>query len=281
MKTLGLFVVAIGFSSPAFAQQVPQQAYYLGVGGSANIVNFSDQKVSATGISNVYSTATGAFESSGTASGPPAVVGLDGNTSIAPVVQAGYFQHFGASPWLWGAKASYAYINDASTSRPFDIPQYGSYGSTPFIGNAIARSYQASLVQQFAFVPYLGYSFDRTYIYLGGGPTVSQMNTKLTDLVGFADINGTHTNISGTPQSFSSSKWVIGGEASLGATVFLTQSWFLDFNYTLGFSGTSNASYYSTFKNVNGARTYEGQLIGSSSGSDFTQAFAVTLNRAF
>jgi len=43
----------------------------------------------------------------------------------------------------------------------------------------------------------------------------------------------------------------------------------------------SNASYSSTFKNVNGARTYEGQLIGSSSGSDFTQAFAVTLNRAF
>ena len=63
--------------------------------------------------------------------------------------------------------------------------------------------------------------------------------------------------------------------------VFLTSSWFLDFNYTLGFTGTSNASYYSSFKTVSSARTYEGQLIGSSSGSDMSQAFAVTLNRAF
>lgn len=277
-----LLMVVVGLSHPALAQGVPKKAFYVGLGGSANVTNFSDQSITAIGVSNASNTTTGAHVASGSAGGPPISLGLDSNTSFSPVVQAGYFQQIMDTRWLWGAKFSYSYVHSKSTSDRFLIPQFGSFGTTSFTGNAVARSFQAGVDHQVSFIPYVGYSFDRSYIYLGAGPTMSRVKTRIDDLIGFADINGARTDISGTAQNFSSAGWVLGGAVTLGTTYFLDQSWFLDFNYTYGATRKKTASYYSTFLNVNPTNntTYNGSLIGNSVGSSSTQSFAITINRA-
>jgi hypothetical protein len=73
------------------------------------------------------------------------------------------------------------------------------------------------------------------------------VNTKINDLIGFADINGARTDVSGTAQTFSSSGLVLGGAVQIGMTYFLEQSWFLDVNYTYGAPASKTASYFSTF----------------------------------
>ena len=277
-----ILVVAVGFSNVAQAQTVPKKAFYVGLGGGASVTNFSDQSITAIGTSNASNATTGAHIASGSAGGPPINLGLDSDTSFSPVVQAGYFQQIMDTRWLWGAKASYSYVHANSTSSRFRVPQFGSFGTTSFTGNAIARSFQAGVDHQMSFIPYVGYSFDRSYVYVGAGPTISRVKTKINDLVGFADINGDRTDISGSPQSFSSAGWVLGGAVTIGTTYFLSQSWFLDFNYTYGATKRKTASYYSTFVNVNtGSNTmYEGGLIGNSVGSSTTQSFAVSINWA-
>jgi opacity protein-like surface antigen len=282
MKKLCILMVAVSFSGPAFAQAVPKKAFYIGLGGGANVTNFSDQSITAIGVSNASNTTTGAHVASGSAGGPPINLGLDSDTSFSPVVQAGYFQQIMDTRWLWGAKFSYSYVHSKSTSNAFLIPQFGSFGATAFTGNAVARSFQAGVDHQLAFIPYVGYLFDRSYIYLGVGPTMSRVKTRIDDLIGFADINGSRTDISGTAQTFTSGGWIVGGAVTIGTTYFLDQSWFLDFNYTYGATAKKTASYYSTFLNVNpnNNTTYNGSLIGNSVGSSSTQSFAVTINKA-
>lgn len=272
---------AVCAAGQAGAQSVPNSAFFAGVGVGGNATNFSSQSIAATGTSTVYNTASGAKESSGSAGGPPINVTPDSANSFIPSAQLGYFQHFSGTPWLWGGKLTYAYTNASSTTGALRIPQYGSFGTTPFTGNAIARSFEASVNQRFALVPYVGYSFDKIYVYAGAGPTWSQIGTKVNDLVGFADIDGKHTDISGAPQSFSSSKWVFGGTAVVGLTYFFNASWFLDANYSFVATQSSDANYSSTFVNVSNPSTYTGSLIGSSTGSSTSQSFIIAVNRAF
>jgi opacity protein-like surface antigen len=180
-----------------------------------------------------------------------------------------------------GGKFSYSYLDSSSSSSTFLIPQYGSFDGTPFTRNAVTRSFQATVDQQIALIPYLGYSFEKSFIYFGGGPTLTRVKTEVNDLVGFADINGVRTDISGPAQSFSSSEWVYGGAITMGTTYFLDQSWFVDINYTFSATQNSTANYYSTFDHVDGSTTYKGELIGSSEGSTTTQSVGVSINKAF
>jgi hypothetical protein len=86
---------------------VPNSAFFLGLGASANWIHFTDQHVYAIGTSNVYS--DGILVASGSAQGPTNI-GMNGGFAFAPSFQGGYFQRFGASDWLWGAKLSYNYL---------------------------------------------------------------------------------------------------------------------------------------------------------------------------
>src|SRR5271170_101470 len=119
--------------------------------------------------------------------------------------------------WLFGHNCEYS---------EFSIPQSGAFVSpatnlsTPFTGNAVVRSYQTVINHQIALTPFIGRSFDASFVYFGVGPTLSQTQTNLSGLVGFADINGAHTDVTGAPQNFSSSSWVFGGAAVVGATYF-------------------------------------------------------------
>jgi hypothetical protein len=132
-------------------------------------------------------------------------------------------------------------------------------------------------------VPFIGRSFERSFVYIGAGPTLSQTETKLNGLIGFADINGNRTDVSGSPVDFASTSWVFGGAGMVGATYFFDASWFVDFNYMAVVTAKHTSNYYSPFYNPNGTggSTVVGTLIGSTTSRVITQAVAVTINKAF
>jgi hypothetical protein len=262
---------------------VPNSGAYIGLGLGLNSTQFKGQMLEATGISNVTNTSTGAFVSSGTAGGPPVGISMPTANGISPVIQGGYFQKLQGADYLWGVKFSYGYLGGATATNAFiRVPQYGAYSNgTPFTGNAIASAYQKTTNHQFSLIPYFGQSFDRGTVYFGVGPTLSQVDTKINNLVGFADLNGVRADISGSPQNFSASQWAWGGALVLGGTYYIDKSWFLDLSYTINMTQNKTASYYSTFNNPSSPNTYSGSLIGSSTGTATTQSIMLTINRQF
>jgi len=275
-------------SSNASAQSsstslVPNSGAYIGLGLGLNATQFKGQMLEATGISNVTNTATGAFVSSGTAGGPPVGIDMPTANGISPMLQGGYFQKLQGSDYLLGVKFSYGYLGGTTSTNDYiRVPQYGAYSNgTPFTGNAIASSYQKTINHQFSLIPYFGKSFDRGTVYFGVGPTLSQVDTKINNLVGFADLNGVRTDISGAPQNFSASQWMWGGALVLGGTFYIDKSWFLDLSYTINMTQNKTASYYSTFNNPSSPNTYSGSLIGNSTGTATTQSILLTINRQF
>lgn len=262
---------------------VPNAGVHFGLGLNLNSTAFKGQELEATGISDVTNTSTGAFVNAGTAGGPPVGIDMANANGVSPTLQLGYFQKLKDSNYLWGIKFSYSYLGGTTATNDYiRVPQYGSYSNgTPFTGNAIASSYQKTINHQFALIPYFGQAFDRGTIYAGIGPTFSQVSTKINNLVGFADINGNRTDISGTPQNFSASQWVWGGAVMLGGTYYLDKSWFLDFSYTYSMTQNKTASYNSTFYNPSSPNTYSGSLIGSSTGTATVQSVTLTINKVF
>ena len=168
---------------------VPNSAFFLGLGASANWTNFGHQHVYAIGTSNVFT--DGVLSASGSAQGPTNIH-MEDRFAFAPSFQGGYFQRFGASDWLWGAKLSYNYLGATSTNYNSIIPQFGTYTTianptpVPFSGPAYVRAAQTSLLQEIDLIPFLGHVFGQSYVYAGGGPTLSQTRTRLNGLVGFA-----------------------------------------------------------------------------------------------
>ena len=262
---------------------VPTSGAYLGLGFNANSMQFNGQDVTATGTSVVTNTSTLAPVSSGTAGGP--AVGIDINTvnAYSPSIQAGYFEKFQNSSYLWGAKFTYSYLGGNTATNDFiRIPQYGEYANgNLFTGNAIASSYQKTIKHQMSFIPYLGQAFEKSTVYFGAGPTLSQVNTKINNLVGFADLNGDRTDISGVAQNFADTKWVLGAVAMLGGTYYLNESLFLDLNYSYSMTQNKTSNYYSTFHNVSSPNTYDGELIGSSTGTATVQSVGISINKLF
>jgi opacity protein-like surface antigen len=261
---------------------VPNSAFFLGLGGSANWIHFTDQHVYAIGTSDVF--VDGILSASGSAQGPNKI-GMDGRFAFAPSFQGGYFQRFGASDWLWGAKLSYNYLGATSTNYNSIIPQFGTFTTiehptpVPFSGPAYVRASQTSLLQEIDFVPFLGRAFGQSYVYAGGGPTLSQTRTRLNGLVGFALVDGGIEDQSGAPQDFSSSSWLVGGAATVGVTYFFTPTWFLDLNYTYAFTQGHTSTFASPF--IDHSSTSVGTLVGNSAWTAQTQRVGLTINKAF
>jgi len=268
------------------ASIVPESAFFVGLGGSYNSASFGTQDVYAVGTSNVFQ--NGALVQTGSAAGP-GTVQMGSETKFAPSVQGGYFRKFSGSDWLWGFRFAYSNLAASSAVRNVLIPQAGSNTTvpggvtTPFTGTAFVRSYQTTIEHQIAFMPFIGHSFEKSFVYLGAGPTLSRTRTNVNGLVGFANIIGVPSDISGAPVDFTGSGWVYGGAATVGATYFLSPSWFLDFSYSYAMTAKQTFNYSSPFTNPNGVMntTIVGTLVGNSSGRVITQGVTATLNKAF
>jgi opacity protein-like surface antigen len=208
-----------------------------------------------------------------------------------------YFQYIDNSNLLFGANYSYSYLHSRSSTPNATIPQWGSstigdgyllnlfgldgkrVGAT---GNALASSYQVSINHQMQLIPFVGYGFLNGFFYLGGGPSLSQVQTNVINLIGFAQMRGEPTDQSGAAQNFLGNHWMFGGAASAGLTYFLTTNWYLDLNYTYSQSRTPTSNYWSTFYNPVSSRVFlAGTLTGNSYGSITSHSFTATMNYAF
>jgi len=291
---------AIGFSligSQAFAadltpapQQevqagVPHSAISFGVGGNLNYSVYGKQYVYALGTGS-YLDQRGNTLASGFAQGP-LTVGMGSQVRLAPTAQLKYFRYLGDSNWVGGANFSYSYTDSSVTTHHGFIPQWGQsvlFNGTvlPAAGNAYMHSYQARLNHQLQWTPFLGYGFSKGFVYVGAGPSFSQVQTKIYNLIGFAQVGGEPTNQSGAPQNFSGSNWVWGAAITAGGTYFLTRNWYLDFNYTYSQPRTPTNFYASTFRNPTNERIYlAGTLQGNSAGTQTSHSFVATLNWAY
>jgi hypothetical protein len=281
-------LASLGFATGAWSQTVPQSGFYIGAGGGFSSTDVGHQDVYAVGTSDVLNP-SGRVIQTGRADGPPVPVSMNTRSNLAPSAQAGYFRHFSNSNWLWGAKASYSRPNSTSTTRNALIPQFGSFttvpagASTAFTGNALIISAQTTLVQQMGLTPFIGRSFDRSMVYFGAGPTRSQLRTHENGVIGFADLNGTRTDVSGAPQNFSSVNWTYGAAATVGGAYFLDKSWMLDVSYTYAQTKRQTGNFSGTFSNPNGAggNTLAGTLVGTSTWRAKNQTISATINWLF
>ncbi|PQO27778.1 hypothetical protein [Blastopirellula marina] len=274
---------------------VPRSAFYFGLGTNYNSVNIGNQDVIAIGTSDVIS--SGTTIATGMADGPDDATGgtpifMDAQLNFSPSVELGYFRHFeGSEHRLWGLKFTNDYLGTSSVNRDIRLPQVGQFtyasdplNPVPFTGNAVATSIRTDIVDQLAFRPYLGHSFESGFVYIGGGPTLTNMRTEITDLVGFADINGTRGDISGAPQDFSDSGWVWGGSVEVGVTHFFCQSWFLECSCVFGITANHQFNFDSTFSNPDPSdptQVKAGTLVGSSTWQGITQSIGIRLCKTF
>ncbi len=272
---------------PAPDSLVPQSAFFAGVGGGWDSVNFGNQNVYGKGTSFTPPTGGHITPQIGSAAGSTGL-DLDTQTALAPTVQAGYFQHFSGTPWMWGGKFSYSYLGIGSARSGLLIPQSGGFTQdgqfTPFVGNYLVQSYRQTIVQQISFVPFLGRSFERSYLYLGAGPTAAQTKTSIESITGFEAVVPFPTSPTGIGQgsNYSTSQWLWGGIAMVGATYFFDRTWFLDVNYSYAMTGTKSSNWGGPWSDMTltGA-TRTGTNMGISSGSVSTQATTVSINAAF
>lgn len=267
--------------APPEDSYVPRAAFYAGVGAGFSSINFSQQNIFAQGVSNVFQ--NGALVASGQAGGP-ADATLNGQTGFSPSVQAGYYQHFSGTEWLWGVKFAYTSLGITSTDQNVIVPQVGSFTSaTPdtFTGNVVVRSFQNTINHQLTFIPFVGRSFDRSFFYFGAGPSLTQTHTRLNGVIGFADLNAGHANITGTPSNFSSTQWALGGAATFGMTYFLDRSWFIDLSYTYSMTENRTENWKGPFASSSQGYDDVGILSGNYSGRVITQSVQVSINRAF
>jgi len=284
LLTVSTLASAADLPPPPLASDMTRAGFFIGLGGGFNSIKF-DQQLFAAGVSNVFSGST--LIAFGQAGGPANPFN-DTKTTFAPEAQAGYFSHFANSSWFWGAKLRYKYLGTTSTDQLVDSPQTGSFtntgaapAATSFTGNVVIQSSQLRIDHELAFLAFLGHSFGNTNAYLGAGPALFGTKSFINHAVGFADINGTHVDITGTAVNYSASNWVWGPAGQIGMTYWFGPTWFLDFNYTYAFSTRYRNTYSSPFASSTQGFVDTGTLFVSTSQSVTTQAFAVSINMAF
>ena len=123
-------------------------------------------------------------------------------------------------------------------------------------------------------------------MYLGVGPTTVQTKTLIEDITGFENVEvipTTPTGI-GLGEKYSTTQWLYGGVAMLGATYFIDPTWFVDLSYTYSMTGTKTSSWGGPWTDTDISRsnvTRTGTNTGTSSGSVSTQALVISINKAF
>jgi len=284
-----MLCVAVCFSAMPLAVQaqeapkglMPANGVFAGAGGAWNGATFPNQDIYGYGISEIY-TILHIHVADGAAAGN-AYPKLGSDSSVSPVLQLGFYRSVEGTPWVWGAKFSYNQVGVSGSQENVLIPQAGGYDGLitgTFTGNYLLRSYDVSLNNQFALVPFLGYSFGNGFIYGGAGPTLSRITSNMNGLIGFAELDHRYA-VSGAPVSFSASNWVWGGTAVAGITYFFARNWFLDLNYSYTASTTVTNSFSNRFDTVYPTVEFKGLSAGTYSGTVNNQALALTINYVF
>jgi opacity protein-like surface antigen len=295
-SVIGLFSLPAVAQEPVQLQQpqvqeaesqdlVPVSGFYGGVGVGAAISNYGSQYVYNKGISQTYK--NGALTSTGVADGP-AIPNpyLPATGSVVPTAQLGYFSKLKNSPWLWGAKFTYSYLGTSSTPQVLAIPQAGSSTDTASssFGGTSYDTYSIRANSQFALMPFIGKSFKRGFVYGGAGVALTQVQTSLNNVVGYATFDGVNTNVSGAPQNFSASQWAYGVAATAGVTYFLSKSIFLDLSYTFSKPNASTVYVAQPFSNPASdpsSASFYGTLNGSATSNIATNVIVLTINTRF
>jgi len=281
-------MMSVGSGMTMDKSVVPQSAFFGGLGGGWSSGSFANQTVYGRGTS--YSPPYGLNTAQvGSAAGSTGLQ-LDSKSALSPLIQVGYFQHFSDRQCIRGGKLSYSYLGVGSAKSQQQIPQAGGFTEngayTPFTGNYLVQSYRQTINQQLSLTPLIGRSFERSFVYLGVGPTTAQTKTSIENITGFesaAVIPTTPTGI-GLGEKYSTTQWLFGGVAMLGATYFIDPTWFMDISYTYSITGTKTSGWGGPWTDTDIARSYvsrSGTNTGTSSGSVNIQAFVITINKAF
>lgn len=283
-----ILALAAGPAIAADTSMVPQSAFFGGLGGSWNTGGFAHQHVYGKGTSDSPSYGIHTAQI-GSAAGSIGLV-LDSQSALAPQIQAGYFQHFSDNHWIRGGKFSYSYLGFGSAKSDLQIPQAGGFtedGSyTPFTGNYLVQSYRQTINHQLSLIPLVGRSFERSAVYFGVGPTAVQTKTLIENITGYenvAVITTTPTGV-GLGEKYTTSQWLYGGVAMLGATYFIDPTWFVDVSYSYSMTGTTTSGWGGSWTDTDINRSKvsrTGTNTGTSSGSVTVQALAISINKTF
>ncbi len=263
----------------------PETSIFLGIGLGISSVSYDTQYVYNLGLSRIYK--NDELVAIGGADGP-AIPDPTFSTSksLAPAGQIGFYSRYKNSNWIYGAKATYSFLNSYSNRKVLAIPQYGTStdpSANSFDGTSY-NTYSIDAKNQFTFMPFIGRKYSEGYFYAGAGLGLTDVQVNVDDVVGYALLNGVETDISGEAQNFSDSKLGFGVALSAGVTYFLNNSLFLDLNYTYSRPNVAELDIASPYKNpAEGANElgFAGTLIGSATRDISTNTVLLTLNWAF
>ena len=167
------------------------------------------------------------------------------------------------------------------------IPQAGSnniyspQSTDYFTGNYVVESVQTAVNHELLLLGYIGHAFSSCKVYLGAGPALFGMDSKINNIVGHADYVVKGQNISGSPAYLSKSFWEWGGAGQIGLTYSFSPSWFLDFNYTYAATGTNTIKYVSPFTNTIAGQNTVGTSYINPTQQIAVQSFVVSVNKTF
>lgn len=99
--------------------------------------------------------------------------------------------------------------------------------------------------------------------------------------IGYADVNGVHTDITGLPINFYNDKSLWGGITQIGMSHSLTPSLFLDVNYSFSISGKYSFHNAAPFSSTTGSYTDAGTLYVNASQRITTQGIMASINKRF
>ena len=228
----------------------PETSTFLGIGLGLSIVNYDTQYVYNLGVSRIYE--NDALVAIGGADGPAIPdPTFPKSKSLAPAGQIGFYSRYKDSNWVYGAKATYSFLNSYSNREVLAIPQYGTStdpNTNSFDGTSY-NTYSIDAKNQFTIMPFIGRKYSNGYLYVGAGLGLTDVQVNVDDVVGYALLNGVETDISGEAQNFSDSKIGFGVALSADITYFLNNSLFLDLNYTYSRPNVAELDIASPYKN--------------------------------
>ena len=174
---------------------------------------------------------------------------------------------------------------DATATTPDIDPQAGMLttvsGPNSFTGHVVIGSYRTRLTHEIAFVPFIGHSLARSYVYLGAGPVLFRTETKIDNAIGFAHLNGLVADVTGAGDYFASSQWVWGGVAQIGLAYYFDRNWIVDFNYSYAQTAKFTSNFSAPFASTSAGYSFTGTLFVSPSQRVSDQSFTVSINMGF